>query len=302
MPLNSAFRKIFLRPNASTSPGRPWGEDQPEQHRDHDEDRERPEGVAVDEASHCGGLLRICDIMVVRSRQATRYASVPLRLTSCHASCTSCASAVSSALCISHLVLFNQQYHCSLLQRVNVPSLSTIVLHRRRASPGPAGRYPHLHSTRLTSSCVAPGSKAPDAHGPRSPSQSAGQPTSARRGSSHPAFHASQMGHSRSESLTPQHFASCPIHGIEDGLDINLVGAKGEWLHRSSKRLCLAYGRQRGKGSVERGYAAPIEASTVAAARPRRTGVSRTTADCVPDRPAPEYASGARVFRHSHPP
>ena len=45
-------------------------------------------------------------------------ASVPLRLTFCHASCTSCASAVSSALCVSHVVLFNRQYHCSVTRFV----------------------------------------------------------------------------------------------------------------------------------------------------------------------------------------
>ena len=50
--MNSAFRKIFLRPNAATSPRRPGRDDQPEQDRDHHQDPERPERVAVDESPH----------------------------------------------------------------------------------------------------------------------------------------------------------------------------------------------------------------------------------------------------------
>ena len=74
----------------------------------------RPGRVNLASLDAACGFCELAAFKVVHSRYGARYASAPLRLTFCHASCTSFTSAVSASLCLSHLSLFNRQYHCSL--------------------------------------------------------------------------------------------------------------------------------------------------------------------------------------------
>ena len=102
--------------------------------------------------------------------------------------------------------------------------------------------------------------------------------------------------------------AQCPaplfVQGIEDGLRIDLVRAKGERLHRSAERLRFTYGDQRGQGSVERRKPAPIEAPAVTArslARQGRPGPLRVV--CPVDQPPEPHQERARsrIAARHHP-
>ena len=69
------------------------------------------------------------------------------------------------------------------------------------------------------------------------------------------------------------------VQGIEDGLRIDLVRAKGERLHRPAERLRFTYGGQRGQGSAERRKPAPVEAPAVTHGRPPSSGRDRHARD-----------------------
>ena len=85
------------------------------------------------------------------------------------------------------------------------------------------------------------------------------------------------------------------VQGIEDGLRIDLVRAKGERLHRPAERLRFTYGGQRGQGSAERRKPAPVEAPAVTArslARQGRPGPLRVV--CPVDQPPEPHQERAR--------
>ena len=82
------------------------------------------------------------------------------------------------------------------------------------------------------------------------------------------------------------------VQSIEDRLRIDLIRAKGEWLHRPAERLRFSYGRQRSEGGIERGEPPPVETPAVttrALARQRRPGPLRIV--CPIDQP-PEPHQG----------
>jgi len=53
------------------------------------------------------------------------------------------------------------------------------------------------------------------------------------------------------------------VQSIKDRFGIDLIGTKGERLHRSIQRLRLAYGCERSEGRIECGAPGPVEASSV---------------------------------------
>lgn len=59
--------------------------------------------------------------------------------------------------------------------------------------------------------------------------------------------------------------ALCLVHGSENRLDLNLVGAENKWLHSRVHRYRLAYDRQWRERREECWYAAPVDPPPMAA-------------------------------------